>query len=120
MGDMTVLAALAVVAAIIAYVTFQVDGEEHGLLQGLFIFILLSMVVLVGKAGLDGSDTCNVVVRNTTDSGNYQYDRVCFDNTDGTADTFYTVTLWIWRLASLYIVLYLIYQFLWYGVEVVR
>lgn len=158
------IAGLGIVGFLLAYLFFNFGKDEisqkHYLLRLLLIGCLFGVFVLIGKAALDSSETCELV-HNYTDNvyvyGNslfytngtpryhweyeeqslqpqekedirlfhiYEYkdyERVCFKNNDAsTGLTFYRLTLWIVRLISAYILVYLFYEIFMYLNAIIR
>lgn len=122
MSEFVLMAGLGIVGFLLAYLFFNFGKDEisqkHYLLRLLLIGCLFGVFVLIGKVGLDSGVTCELVVNNTYENNtiiNYEYERVCFDNTDAsTGLTFYNLTLWIVRLISSYILIYLFYEIFMY------
>ena len=149
---------IGIVGLLLAYLFFKSNDDKglggHFLLRLMLLGCLFGIFVLLGKASMDSTETCELV-NNYTDNtyvyGNslffendtpryhweYEeqslqpqtkdeirlfhvreykdYDVVCFKNTSAnTGVTFYTLTLWIVRLISAYLLIYFFYElFLW-------
>lgn len=151
---------IGIVGLLLAYLFFKSNDDKglggHFLLRLMLLGCLFGIFVLLGKASMDSTETCELV-HNYTDNtyvyGNslfyengtaryhweYEpastppgqsdvdqvrlfhireykdYDVVCFKNTSAnTGVTFYTLTLWIVRLISAYLLIYFFYElFLW-------
>lgn len=154
MGNIVLLIGLGVIGFLLAYLFFNFGKDEisqkHYLLRLLLIGCLFGVFVLIGKAGFDSTQTCELVnnytdtvhmygnnftyengtatyhwdyaasgVPPTADKGVFlfhkkeykEFDVVCFESDlNNTANTFYVLTLWIVRLISSYILVYLFYE----------
>lgn len=124
MGNPTLLIGIGLVTFALIYMFFKLgdkatEDNHHFPLQLLMLFIILSLFALMGKVSLDDKDFCSWNVVNSTTIGyttTYGYDYQCETNPNTTADTFYKISLWIFRLVSLYVLGYLIYYiFKWFG-----
>ena len=118
MGNPTLLIGIGIVTFCLIYMFFKL-GEQathennHFPLQLLMLFLILSSFTLIGKVTLDDKDFCSWNVVNATTSGattTYDYDYQCSTNPNTTAETFYRVSIWIFRLVGLYV---FIYMFKW-------
>jgi hypothetical protein len=61
---------------------------------------------LLGKASIDYQDNCSWLVDNSTTVGDlttYGYSYQCSPNPNTTATTFYTTTVWIARITTIYL-----------------
>jgi len=118
--------AIGAVGFLLSYLFFKTDKDNskaHLLLRLLLLGCLFGVFVLLGKAGLDSANNCDLVINRTVDLddglGNhnvsYFYDTVCYSNTEAnTSLTFYNLTLWIVRLISVYLLVYFFYElFIW-------
>lgn len=116
---------LGIVGFLLAYLFFKSgdDYQEHVLLRILLLGLLFGVFILIGSAGLDSTTSCDVIISNQTEYevvGNatvteFSYDTLCYEKgSDNTALSFYQLTLWIVRLVSTYLIIYLVYKiFLW-------
>jgi len=112
---------LGIVGGLLAYLFFRMSEKElydkHFLLRLLLLGCLFGVFILVGKVGLDSMTQCTVEVSNSTVDGgvtSFEYEQFCFETPETTGLTFYKLTLWIVRLISAYILVYLFYEiFLW-------
>ena len=122
MVDSILMAGLGIVGFLLAYLFFNFGkdeiGQKHYLLRLLLIGCLFGVFVLIGKVGLDSSNVCELVVTGSYENStviHYDYDTVCYDSTENnTHNTFYLLTLWIVRLISAYIMVYLFYEIFTY------
>lgn len=156
--NMVLMVGLGFVGFLLAYLFFNFGKDEisqkHYLLRLLLLGCLFGVFVLIGKAGLDSSQTCELVnnftdqqhvygnnfsysngtatyhwdyaasgIPPTADKGVFlfhikeykYYDVVCFESDPNkTGNTFYVLTLWIVRLISAYILVYLFYEIFMY------
>lgn len=116
MSGVILINALGILAAILILLFFKLsdaDDKKHFLLQILFLGFIMIIVVLIGKSAVDYKDNCAWLVKNDTLTGNttsYTYDYICDPDTNGTADTFYKVTVWIMRITGIYLFLYLLVE----------
>ena len=120
MANIVLLVGLGFIGFLLAYLFFNFGKDEisqkHYLLRLLLIGCLFGVFVLIGKAGLDSTQTCNHVLSNMTLVENntvelYDYETLCYESDpNNTAKTFYVLTLWIVRLISAYILVYLFYE----------
>lgn len=91
------------------------DEQKHYLLQLLLLFFILSIVVLIGKVGLDYKNPCAWLVANDTVSGNttsYTYTYECGVESNTTAEKFYNLTVWVMRIVATYVCLYFLWELL--------
>jgi len=107
-----------IVGVLLAYMFFKFENQNHEILRLLLLGCMISIFVLIGKVGLDSGNSCDLVLNNTYEVNTtiyFNYSTVCYDNTEAnTGVTFYKLTLWIVRLISAYITVYLIwYVFKW-------
>lgn len=89
------------------------DEETHYALKVILLAFILGIIVLLGKVSIDEQNYCDLVVSNSTVSGNttsYSYDRVCEVNANSTASAFYNITLWVMRLVTLYLIISFSFQ----------
>lgn len=128
MSEVILMAGLGIVGFLLAYLFFNFGKDEisqkHYLLRLLLIGCLFGVFVLIGKVGLDSSVTCDLLPSKSFENSTvitFEYERVCFDNTDSnTGLTFYRLTLWIVRLISAYILVYLFYEIFMYFNRMIR
>jgi hypothetical protein len=128
MGNPTILIGIGLVMFGLIYMFFRLgdkaeDGNNHFPLQLLMLFLILSCFTLIGKVTLDDQDFCSWNVINSTTNGattTYGYDYQCETNPNSTADIFYKTSLWIFRLVSAYVIIYLMYYVLRWINDIVR
>jgi uncharacterized membrane protein YbhN (UPF0104 family) len=131
--SLTLVLAIAAVGFLVSYLFFKTEDNEeynhHFLLRLLLLGVLFGVFVLLGKAGIDSGTSCDLVVVNKYDDHSvnpdvnvtYTYDTICYSNTDAnTAVTFYTLTLWLVRLLTAYILIYFLYEVFKYFERIVR
>lgn len=128
--NLILMIGLGLVGFLLAYLFFNFGKDEisqkHYLLRLLLLGCLFGVFVLIGKAGLDSTETCDNLLSNTTLVENdtvelYNYEVVCYESDpNNTASTFYLLTLWIVRLISLYILVYLFYEILSYFARMIN
>ena len=122
MGNPTILIGLGITTFALMYMFFKLGqntskDNNHFPLQLLFLFLILSCFTLIGKVSLDDKDFCSWNVVNSTTIGStteYSYLYQCSPNPNTTADTFYRVSVWIFRLVGFYVFLYVLYWVLRY------
>ena len=109
MSGTILVASLSVIAAILCFLFWKLSEETGGgrfPLQVIIFGFLLGVIVLLGKVAVDYEDNCAWLVTNSTLSGattSYGYEYSCSENTNSTASVFYSVTVWIARVTTLYI-----------------
>jgi hypothetical protein len=115
------------VGLLLAYLFFKSNDDKgvggHFLLRLMLLGCLFGVFVLLGKASLDSSESCELVMTGQFDDNThpnntiktFSYDVVCYSKTEAnTGLTFYRLTLWIVRLISAYFLIYFFYElFLW-------
>lgn len=115
------------VGLLLAYLFFKSNDDKgiggHFLLRLMLLGCLFGVFVLLGKAGLDSTQSCELVTISEFDDNTHPnnttktffYDTICYSNTEAnTGLTFYRLTLWIVRLISAYLLIYFFYElFLW-------
>lgn len=125
--NIVLMVGLGLVGFLLAYLFFNFGKDEisqkHYLLRLLLLGCLFGVFVLIGKAGLDSNTTCELVHNYSfidhihgNDFYEYkEYDVVCYESDPNkTSNTFYVLTLWIVRLISSYILVYLFYEIFMY------
>ena len=120
MGNPTILIGIGLVMFGLIYMFFKLgdkadENNNHFPLQLIMLFLILSSFTLIGKVALDDKDYCSWNVVNSTISGattSYDYDYMCETNTNTTADIFYNVSTWIFRIVAGYVVIYIMYYVL--------
>jgi hypothetical protein len=110
MAGSILVASLGIIAAVLCFLFWKLSeensGEKRFPLQVIIFGFLLGVIVLLGKASVDYEDNCSWLVDNSTtvgDTTTYGYSYQCSENTNTTATTFYSVTLWIMRVTTLYL-----------------
>lgn len=124
--SLALIVSIGLVGLLVSYLFFKTGTEvydKHFLLRLLLLGVLFGVFVLLGKAGLDSTQTCDLVLNGSFENHSatpnvtttFSYDTVCYDNTQSTTGfTFYKLTLWIVRLLSAYILIYIFYEvFIW-------
>ena len=122
MAGITLLLALGMFLAVLLALIFRFNqgkqGEEHGqdhvFLQFLFVGLIMASLMLLGKAALDNNDYCDFVAVNATVNGSltqYDFAYECVENDNSTAQTFFDITLWLFRIYIAYVMVYIFYYF---------
>lgn len=122
--DYVLIAGIAVFCFILLYFSNAL-AKEHTLLKILAYFFVIASVVLLGKALIDGGESCeqvldyelqNVTSINVTQT-NYFYTTSCYDNnTNGTAQYTYNLFLGFVVIFFIYVFVYFSYNVLsWAG-----
>lgn len=110
MAGSILVASLGLIAAILLFLFWKLSEETGNNykypLQIMMFGFLLGVIVLLGKVAVDYEDNCSWLVNNSTTSGattSYQYTYACSENPNNTARTFYSVTVWIARIVTIYL-----------------
>ena len=125
MGTALIIGGITAFCFLLIYMFFKLndvktkspDGTKigHFLLQLIVLLFLLSSLILLGKATLDGRDSCSFVNTNTTIEGgltSYNYDYICEADTKNTVNIFYYVVVSFVSLTFLYLFISFIYSVL--------
>lgn len=117
------------VAFLFSYILFQMsknareEREKNGdegvksnpasiFIRGLCLMVILLSVYTAARVSLDESDYCETVPANATTSGStvsYEYERVCFENTNATHENFFKMSLTIIIGFIVYVMFTLLY-----------
>lgn len=113
---------IGITGLLLAYLFFKSNDDKgvggHFLLRLMLLGCLFGVFVLLGKAGLDSTQSCDLKIMNETtmnETTTFNYDTICYSSTQAnTGLTFYRLNLWIVRLISAYLLIYFFYElFLW-------
>jgi len=120
MSYAVLIAGLGIIGFLLAYLFFKFEDKQHELLRLLLLGCLFGVFVLVGKVGLDSNNDCELVVNSTYEVNTtlfFDYKTVCHSVSESnTGLTFYKLTMWIVRLISGYLLIYLFYYiFKWFS-----
>ena len=133
MGSETVLIGASVVAALSIYIFFKLleaskqktsdDGlvddaqKRNDPLTTIFALVwfgvFLFSIFLVSKASLDGFNYCSTMPVNSTVFGsltNYDYERVCFENTNNTGNGFFKLTNFTLIACSIFLLIAMLWN----------
>lgn len=100
-------------------------NEQHQLLKILGAFFVIGLLILIPKIAVDDSEYCEILINGSTfdaasNQTGYEYDRVCFEREDKTADLFFKWVSWFRTLVLYYTILYLIYAWLYGTSEIFK
>lgn len=97
---------------VVGYLLFKLmdslDDEKHVYIKLVMMFGILSLLLLVPKALIDGNTTCEPVLNHTTtyvNDTNYFYTSYCIENTKGTANTFFGITNTLFKIVIGYTII---------------
>lgn len=137
MSNVTLLIGLGIVLFSLLYMFFKLgankaEGETgHFILQIIILVFMFMIMLMIGKVGLDDYQHCSIEV-NETDTYDgapplenhsysvYTYDRVCFDNENTTANTFYKSITYFIIIVAFYTLVYILWTASEYFREAVR
>ena len=109
MSGTILVASLGILAAILCFLFWKLSdetGDKRFPLQVIIFGFLLGVIILLGKAAVDYQDNCSWLVNNSTTVGDlttYGYSYQCSANPNTTAITFYSATVWIARITTIYL-----------------
>jgi hypothetical protein len=112
MFGITIILAIGIFASLLLYMSFNIEKKHQALqlfLLGFFVFAIF----LIGKATLDATQECSIVLNSTAGTSN-NYTSFCQSVSSDTALLFYKVTLWFMRFFISYIFVFFIWElFTW-------
>ena len=120
MSYAVLIAGLGIIGFLLAYLFFKFEDKQHELLRLLLLGCLFGVFVLVGKVGLDSNNRCELLLSNQTVSDGvtvFEYESLCYEVSESNSGlVFYKLTMWIVRLISGYLLVYLFYYiFKWFS-----
>lgn len=114
MSSAVLVAGIGIIGFLLAYLFFKLEDDKHQFLRLLMLGCLFGVFVLVGKVSLDSGVVCSLTLSNTTEFNStifFEYGTVCHSVSEAnTGLTFYKLTLWIVRLLSAYLLIFLFWR----------
>jgi len=114
--QITLLFAIVAWCFLLAILVFILDKEKHPVLAFLALAFFILSLVLIPRTVLDDNNNCDIVIANSSVTGNsthynttFQYSYFCNAVTKTTASTFFKTVMWFIRLFFVYALVYMIY-----------
>ena len=98
---------LGILAFLFSYMAFQLD-EKHNILKVLMFVFSILLMFIISKVSYEGMTFCEILPVNATMSGvtaHYEYERVCFENTDKSGFAGFKLMNYFVRILNWYIII---------------